>query len=146
MIPLDTFHLLQEIVGNPAPTVFPTSRHRVPAEITANSLTCNPGTYVTPDAPNTYAFADGVHPSGAAHRILGEYAVSVIEAPSQVALLPYSESVIGKARAEIVASHLPTSRPKTACAGGQPARRSQRFDGDVDYTGGGPRARSASTG
>lgn len=140
VIPLDTFHLLQEIVGNPgAYGISNVTGTACQPQITANSLTCNPGTYVTPDAPNSYAFADGVHPSGAAHRILGEYAISVLEAPRDIAILPYSESVVGKARANIVASHLPAKPSEDGMRWwGNLRGDSQRFNGDVNYTGGGP--------
>jgi outer membrane lipase/esterase len=107
VIPLDTFHLLQEIIATPqAYGISNVTGTACQPQITANSLTCSPQTYVSGDAPNTYAFADGVHPTGGAHRILGEYAVSVLEAPRQAALLPYSEMVTGKARADLVTYHL----------------------------------------
>ncbi len=37
---------------------------------------------------NTYLFADGIHPSGAAHRLLADVVVATIAAPSVVALAP----------------------------------------------------------
>ena len=122
VIPLDTFHLLQEIVASPqAYGISNVTGTACQPQITANSLTCSPQTYVSGDAPNTYAFADGVHPAGGAHRILGEYAVSVLEAPRQAALLPYSEMVIGKARADLVTYHL----------GGKPSEDGMRWWGSV---------------
>jgi len=140
VIPLDTFHLLQEIVGNPgAYGISNVTGTACQPQITASSLTCNPATYVTPDAPNSYAFADGVHPSGAAHRILGEYAISVLEAPREIAILPYSESVIGQARANVVSTHLPVKPSEDGMRWwGNLRGDSQRFDGEADYTGGGP--------
>ncbi|HLM53541.1 MAG TPA: autotransporter domain-containing protein, partial [Pseudoxanthomonas sp.] len=71
-----------------------------------SSLTCSPANYVVPTAAETYAFADGVHPSTGAHRIIGQYAVSILEAPRQIALLPQSATVIGRSRAERVATHV----------------------------------------
>src|SRR3546814_9292014 len=35
----------------------------------------------------TYLFADGVHPTTAAHAMLGQYVLSVIHAPEQISLL-----------------------------------------------------------
>jgi outer membrane lipase/esterase len=106
VIPLDTFHLLQEIVTDPTPygisNVWGTACN---PQITASSLTCSPLNYATPNAADTYAFADGVHPSGKAHSILGDYAISVIEGPRQIALLPNSASMVGRSRAERVAAH-----------------------------------------
>ncbi len=44
-------------------------------------------TLVSPDAPNTYAWANDSHPTTAGHKILADYAISVIEAPQQMAVL-----------------------------------------------------------
>ena len=106
VIPLDTFHLLQEIVANPAPYgITNVTGTACNPQITASSLTCSPLNYATPDAANTYAFADGVHPSLKAHSILAGYAVSVIEAPREIAVLPNSAAMVGRSRAELVAAH-----------------------------------------
>ncbi|MGH8027722.1 MAG: autotransporter domain-containing protein [Pseudoxanthomonas sp.] len=107
VIPLDTFHLLQEIVADPTPYgISNVTGTACNPQITASSLTCSPATYASADAPNTYAFADGVHPSLRAHEILGDYALSVLEGPRQIALLPYTASVIGRARADRVGQHV----------------------------------------
>ncbi|MCY7354742.1 MAG: autotransporter domain-containing protein [Lysobacter sp.] len=107
VIPLDTFHLLQEIVGNPGIYGFRNvTGTACQPQITAQSLTCNPTTYVTPDAPDAYAFADGVHPTTGAHKILADYAVSVIEGPRQIALLPHSAAMVGRARADRVSAQV----------------------------------------
>lgn len=107
VIPLDTFTLIREISGNAAAYGFTnTTGTACQPQITANSLTCNPTSYVTPNAPNTYLFADGVHPTSRAHQILSQYAVSVLEAPRQIAALPHATAVVGRARADRVASHL----------------------------------------
>jgi len=57
-------------------------------------------------APYTYAFADGVHPTTGAHQLIAEFAVSVIEGPRQIAILPQSAAVIGRSRAEMLANVL----------------------------------------
>lgn len=107
VIPLDTFNLIREISASPAAYGFGNiTGTACQPQITANSLTCNPTSYVTPDAPNTYLFADGVHPTSRAHQILSQYAVSVLEAPRQIALLPHATAVVGRARADRVSSHL----------------------------------------
>ncbi len=107
VIPLDTFHLLQEIVADPTTYgITNVTGTACQPQITAQSLTCNPGTYVSPDAPYTYAFADGVHPTTAAHALLAQYAISMIEAPGQMAVLPHSEEVIGRSRADRIGGHL----------------------------------------
>ncbi len=48
---------------------------------------CNPSTLVSPDAPNTYFFANPDHPTTAVHRILGDAVISMIEGPMQIAAL-----------------------------------------------------------
>jgi len=107
VIPLDTFTLIREITANAGAYGFTNiTGTACQPQITANSLTCNPTSYVSPDAPNTYLFADGVHPTSRAHQILSQYAVSILEAPRQIAALPHSTAVVGRARADRVANHL----------------------------------------
>jgi outer membrane lipase/esterase len=107
VIPIDTFSLIREITANPAAYGFANiTGTACQPQITANSLTCNPTSYVTPDAPNSYLFADGVHPTSRAHQILAQYVVSVLEAPRQNQILGHSAGVIGRARADRVSSHL----------------------------------------
>ncbi|WP_407910078.1 autotransporter domain-containing protein [Lysobacter claricitrinus] len=103
VIPLDTFHLLNEVIANPAQFgITNTTGTACQPQITAQSLTCNPTTYVNPSAPYTYLFADGVHPTLAGHAIMGDYAISIVEAPRQVQLLTHTTSVINRSRAEVV--------------------------------------------
>jgi outer membrane lipase/esterase len=107
VIPLDSFNLLREIVASPGTYGFSNvTGTACQPQITANSLTCNPTSYVTPDAPNTHVFADGVHPTSSAHRVLADYTISILEAPRQIAVLPYSAAVIGRSRADTVSTHL----------------------------------------
>lgn len=106
VIPLDTFNLLREITANPAPYgITNVTGTACNPQITASSVTCSP-TNTIPGAAESYAFADGVHPSSKAHKILGDYALSVLEAPRFVAVLPNSASVTGRARADQVANHV----------------------------------------
>jgi len=113
VIPLDTFHLFQEVVANPA--AFGLSNVTGTAcqpQITAQSLTCSPTTYVNANAPSTYAFADGVHPTTAGHEILADYAVSMLEAPRQIAALSSSASSVGRARADRVVTRAIGAQPE----------------------------------
>ncbi len=140
VIPLDTFHLFQEVAANPLSFGFSNiTGTACQPQITAQSLTCSPGTFVTPNAATTYAFADGVHPTPAAHEIIADYAVSVLEGPRLIASLPNSASMVGRSRAERVAAHL----------GGKPAGDGmrwwadgrgdfQRYGGGDHYDGAGP--------
>ncbi|WP_305806498.1 autotransporter domain-containing protein [Stenotrophomonas sp. YIM B06876] len=106
VIPLDTFHVLQELVANPGMYGFTNvTGTACQPQITASSLTCNPTSYVTPNAAHTYVFADGVHPSSAAHEMLGQYALSILEAPRLQQILTHSAQTVGRARADQVGFH-----------------------------------------
>lgn len=107
VIPVDTFAILQEIVADPGTYGFSNvTGTACQPQITAQSLTCNPTTYVSPDAANSYVFADGVHPTTAAHQILGQYALSILEAPRLQQVLTHSAQTTGRARADQVSGHL----------------------------------------
>ncbi|HEX5352540.1 MAG TPA: autotransporter domain-containing protein [Rhodanobacteraceae bacterium] len=93
IIPVNTFALLDEFVADP-------SRYGL-TNVTApactggdgSSFEClpagTPGATVTyaPGTQNTYLFADGVHPTAAAHAMLAQYAESIIAAPGEMSLL-----------------------------------------------------------
>jgi outer membrane lipase/esterase len=107
VIPINTFSLLREVIASPGAYGFTNiTGTACQPQITANSLTCNPTSLVSPDAPNTYLFADGVHPTTRTHQIVSQYVVSVIEGPRQMALLPNAASMVGRSRAERVAVQL----------------------------------------
>ena len=103
-IPLDTFTILQEIVA--APGAYGFTNVSGMACTSDSSLTCSPLSLVSPNANNTYVFADGVHPTTAAHQILGEYAISVLEAPRFQQILTHSAQTSGRARADQVSLHM----------------------------------------
>jgi outer membrane lipase/esterase len=104
VIPLDTFHFLQEVVANPSfygiTNVSGKACVTQPPPAGGSSLFCSPQSTVP--GGSSYLFADGVHPTSAAHKALADFAISVIEGPRQVAILPYSEAMVGRARAEMV--------------------------------------------
>ena len=105
VIPLDTFHFLQEVVASPGQYgITNVTGTACQPQVTAQSLTCNPTSLVNPGAPNSYLFADGVHPTSGAHKVIGDFAISVIEGPRQIAILPRSASMVGRARAQVVDS------------------------------------------
>jgi len=104
VIPMDTFHFLQEVVANPSAYGISNATGKAcvtqPAPAGGSSLFCSPASMVPGGA--SYLFADGVHPTTAAHKALADFAVSVIEGPRQIAVLPHSEAVIGRSRAQMV--------------------------------------------
>lgn len=112
VIPVDTFHFLQEVAASPA--TYGLGNVTAPACSTAvqggNSLFCSPASTV-PGGADSYLFADGVHPATRAHEALADLAISVIEGPRLLAILPYSAGVIGRARANQVAEHR-TGKPE----------------------------------
>ena len=110
VIPVDTFHFLQEVVANPALYGFsnvtsPACRVQ-PAPAGDSSLFCNPNSFVTPSAADTYLFADGVHPASRAHEMIADLAIAMIDGPQQVAVLPQSATVTGRARADRINNRL----------------------------------------
>lgn len=115
VIPVDTFHFLQEAVANPGlyglRNVTTPGCGMQPPPANDSSQFCNPGSFVEPDVQTAYLFADGVHPTGGAHAMLSQLAISMLEAPRQIAVLPRSAAATGRARADIVATHL-TERPE----------------------------------
>jgi outer membrane lipase/esterase len=91
IIPIDTFDLLHEVIANPSLYGF-TNVTDAACGLASTSLLCGPQgsgapyTYA-PGTDQTYLFADGVHPTTGAHALLGQYVVSVIQAPGQQSLL-----------------------------------------------------------
>lgn len=143
VIPLDTFSFLREAVANPGLYGFRNvTGTACQPQITAQSLTCNPTTYVSPDAASAYLFADGVHPTVAAHQIISQLAVSMLEGPRQIALLPHSAATIGRARADRVSAHLAVKPEADGMRWWSDVRGdNQRFDKGgtgAGFDGGGP--------
>ncbi|WP_189457839.1 autotransporter domain-containing protein [Cognatilysobacter bugurensis] len=140
VIPLNMFSLFQEVVANPSTFGFTNvTGTACQPQITAQSLTCRPDTYVNPSAPFTYAFADGVHPTLAAHEIIADYAVSMLEAPRRVGVLTNSAAAVGRARADRVATRM-IGAPAGAGAGWWADVRAdvQRYEHGDLYDGAGP--------
>jgi outer membrane lipase/esterase len=104
VIPLDTFNFLREVVANPGAYGISNVTGKAcltqPPPAGGSSLFCSPASTVP--GGSSYLFADGVHPTSAAHKALADFAISVIEGPRQVAILPYSEAMVGRARSEMV--------------------------------------------
>jgi outer membrane lipase/esterase len=105
VIPLDTFNFLHEVIADPGAYGFSNATGTACVGV-PSSLICNPTSLAAPNAPETYVFADGVHPTTATHRMMAQYASSILEAPRQIAVLPQSAAMVGNARAERVAAQL----------------------------------------
>jgi outer membrane lipase/esterase len=87
IIAINTFGLISEIRANPGLYGF-TNITGQACGVGSSSVACGPAgsglpfTYA-PGANDTFLFADGVHPTGAAHRILASVVLSTIAAPIQ---------------------------------------------------------------
>ncbi len=107
VIPVDTFAFLREVAADPAQFgIANVTGTACMPQITAQSLTCNPTSLVSPDAPQTYLFADGVHPASGAHAALADLAIAAIEGPRQMAVLPHSAAATGRNRAQRVGAQI----------------------------------------
>ncbi|WP_147652540.1 autotransporter domain-containing protein [Vulcaniibacterium gelatinicum] len=136
VIPLDTFHFLREIAA--APSAYGLVNVTAPACGSTSSLVCTPGNLVAPGANETFAFADGVHPTTAGHRLLADFAISVLEAPRQIAVLPHSAAMVGRARAERVAQHWQGGEGEGMRWWADVRGDNQRYGDGDDYDGMGP--------
>lgn len=88
VVPLDVFTLLHEIVASPS--TYGLVNVTDPACGATPSLQCTSANLVVPDAAQTFLFADGVHPTTAGHRLVSDYALSVVRAPAAISLLAES--------------------------------------------------------
>ncbi|TXD98483.1 autotransporter domain-containing protein [Psychrobacter frigidicola] len=104
IIPLDTFSLLQQVNKNPA--IYGFTNVTQAACTTTSSLLCGTNDLVTPNANNSYFFADSIHPTGRAHQMIADYATAVVTAPSQIGVLPHIATVAGLATNERLQSHV----------------------------------------
>lgn len=91
VIPVDAFTLLSEIQANPSAYGFTNTTGIAcgpfPGVTTSgNSQFCYSGNLVAPNADRTYIFADGVHPTSAAHRIVADFAMSLVDGPAGYSL------------------------------------------------------------
>lgn len=86
IIPINVFGLVNEVRANPG--AFGFTNVTGVACTTSSSILCTPNTLAAANANNTFLFADGVHPTGAAHRLLAEVTVATINAPALVSLAP----------------------------------------------------------
>ena len=104
IIPLDMFSLLQQVAASPSTYGFTNVTNKACGDV--SSLLCAPSNLVSPNANETYFFADGIHPTGRAHQLVADYANSVVSAPSQIGVLPHIATQVGMATTERLQSHI----------------------------------------
>ncbi len=83
IIPINVYGLINEVLANPSVYGF---SNVTGTACTGSSLFCTPAAYRSPNANQTYLFADGVHPTGAAHAMLASVVISTISAPGEVSM------------------------------------------------------------
>ncbi len=89
-------------------------------QITAQLADLQPGQLRRrPSAPTPMRSPTACIRPARAHKIIADYAVSVLEGPRQIAVLPHSAAMVGRARAD-ASPHIawPAAGRATACAGG----------------------------
>ena len=104
VIPLDTFSLLQKVAKNPLAYGFNNMTEKACGDV--SSLECGRDNLAKPDANNSYFFADSIHPTGRAHRMIADYANAVVTAPTQVSVLPHIATQSGLATNERLQTHI----------------------------------------
>ncbi len=140
VIPVDTFHFLQEVVADPGrygiANVTTAACGVQPAPAGDSSLFCNPNSYIDPTAQTSYLFADGVHPSAGAQQIISQLAIGMLEGPRQIAVLPRSAATTGRARADMVGMHVSGAPESDGMRWWTNLRGDfQRYGGGDDYDG-----------
>jgi outer membrane lipase/esterase len=91
IIPVDVYGLVNDVIANPALYGFTDVTHPA-CGVGASSVACGPAgsglpfTYA-PGTNDTFLFADGVHPSGAGHRLLAQAVIAELAAPTQISMM-----------------------------------------------------------
>ena len=141
IIAIDTFGLINELMANPSLYGF---SNVTGMACSGSSIACYPaGTPVTypPGTNETYLFADGVHPTGAAHAILANVVMATIAAPVQVSYageggLQLADSH-GRAMADELQSDFQLDRDVGTVRGYATVQYGEQdFDGGAGYSAG----------
>lgn len=108
------------------------------------SLFCTPDTLVSPDAPNTYLFADGNHPTTAGMNLIAQLAASMIEGPQKMAALAEAPLAVEAANFRTLDGRMQSSlnakptaarfQPWVAVDYANPDLRGSFISGDADVT------------
>ncbi|MEO8305237.1 MAG: autotransporter domain-containing protein [Betaproteobacteria bacterium] len=96
--------LLNEIIASPATYGFANST--ATACGATPSLLCTPANLVTPQAAQTYVFADGVHPTTGAHALIAQAVNSMITGPQQIAALGEAPFAVEEANFRAIDSRM----------------------------------------
>ncbi len=130
IIPVNAFAVLNEIMANPQAYGF-TNVTTPACGANSSSLQCGPAgsgapyTYAA-GTQNTYLFADGVHPTTAAHAALAQYVESIINAPGQQSLLAEAPLALYDAHQRAIDGQLMADGSRSAPSG-------VRFFANYDY-------------
>ncbi len=110
-IPADIDGVLKYVSRNPTTFGFTAATELAssPACTTSASLVCAPNQLITPDAEQTYLFADSHHLTTAGQTIESDYIYSLLTAPSQISLLAESAVQGGLARATTIQQQIDLS-------------------------------------
>jgi outer membrane lipase/esterase len=92
VIPIDMFTFFGEIRANPSQYGFsnittPVCQPFPPFSTTSDAFFCPPSAQVPANGSQTYAFADGIHPTTASHALIAAFVESMITAPAEYSLL-----------------------------------------------------------
>jgi outer membrane lipase/esterase len=92
VIPIDAFTFLTEVRANPSAFGFtnittPACGPFPPFSTSSDAFFCPPNVWAAPDANQHYLFADGIHPTTAAHAIIAQFVESMVDAPKEYSLL-----------------------------------------------------------
>jgi len=110
IIPINAYGLLSEVIANPQAYGF-TNATTPACGAGSSSVQCGPQgsglpyTYA-PGTDKSYVFADGVHPTTAAHALLGQYVVSVLQAPEQISLLGESALAASTTQTRVIRNQM----------------------------------------
>jgi outer membrane lipase/esterase len=91
IVPINAYSLLSEVIASPQAYGF-TNATDPACGVGSSSVQCGPQgsglpyTYAA-GTDQSYVFADGVHPTTAADVLLGQYVISILQAPEQISLL-----------------------------------------------------------
>ncbi len=137
VIAVDAFGLFNEILANPSAYGF--SNVTAPACSTGpgiggapSSVACGPAgsglPYTYAAGTNlSYAFADGVHPTGGAHALIAQYVLAELSAPGQVSMLGEAPLQVFDAQSRVVNAQMQADMGRARQSG------SLRTFADFDY-------------